>query len=106
MTTSSMIARRDHVAPPIAKRLRLYFERAAGGGPSESAAARPRGRAAARRRADRTENVRRRAARRMETVLSRRVRSASMMRPPARPQNLARLHIHIHSLRKTVNMRH
>ncbi|MBF4061607.1 hypothetical protein [Burkholderia pseudomallei] len=44
-----MIARRDHVAPPIAKRLRLYFERAAGGGPSESAAARPRGRAAARR---------------------------------------------------------
>ncbi|WP_195762649.1 hypothetical protein [Burkholderia pseudomallei] len=35
-----MIARRDHVAPPIAKRLRLYFERAAGGGPSESAAAR------------------------------------------------------------------
>lgn len=40
MTTSSMIARRDHVAPPIAKRLRLYFERAAGGGPSESAAAR------------------------------------------------------------------
>ncbi|CAM8755052.1 Acyl-CoA dehydrogenase domain protein [Burkholderia pseudomallei] len=29
-----------------------------------------------------------------------------MMRPPARPQNLARLHIHIHSLRKTVNMRH
>ncbi|MBO2946901.1 hypothetical protein J4754_03190 [Burkholderia pseudomallei] len=98
MTTSSMIARRDHVAPPIAKRLRLYFERAAGGGPSESAAAR--------RRADHTENVRRRAARRMETVLSRRVRSASMMRPPARPQNLARLHIHIHSLRKTVNMRH
>ncbi|WP_043277267.1 hypothetical protein [Burkholderia pseudomallei] len=44
-----MIARRDHVAPPIAKRLRLYFERAAGGGPSESAAARPRGGAAARR---------------------------------------------------------
>ncbi|EBA50045.1 acyl-CoA dehydrogenase domain protein [Burkholderia pseudomallei 305] len=42
----------------------------------------------------------------METVLSRRVRSASMMRPPARPKNLARLHIHIHSLRKTVNMRH
>ncbi|WP_458365473.1 hypothetical protein [Burkholderia pseudomallei] len=106
MTTSSMIARRDHVAPPIAKRLRLYFERAAGGGPSESAAARPRGGTAARRRADHTENVRRRAARRMETVLSRRVRSASMMRPPARPQNLARLHIHIHSLRKTVNMRH
>ncbi|WP_154402005.1 hypothetical protein [Burkholderia pseudomallei] len=106
MTTSSMIARRDHVAPPIAKRLRLYFERAAGGGPSESAAARRRGGAAARRRADHTENVRRRAARRMETVLSRRVRSASMMRPPARPQNLARLHIHIHSLRKTVNMRH
>ncbi|WP_257960415.1 hypothetical protein [Burkholderia pseudomallei] len=106
MTTSSMIARRDHVAPPIAKRLRLYFERAAGGGPSESAAARRRGGTAARRRADRTENVRRRAARRMETVLSRRVRSASMMRPPARPQNLARLHIHIHSLRKTVNMRH
>ncbi|MDA5591451.1 hypothetical protein PL318_23485 [Burkholderia pseudomallei] len=122
MTTSSMIARRDHVAPPIAKRLRLYFERAAGGGPSESAAARPRGRAAARRhggtaarrhggmaawrRADHTENVRRRAARRMETVLSRRVRSASMMRPPARPKNLARLHIHIHYLRKTVNMRH
>ncbi|EEH28097.1 hypothetical protein [Burkholderia pseudomallei] len=106
MTTSSMIARRDHVAPPIAKRLRLYFERAAGGGPSESAAARRRGGTAARRRADHTENVRRRAARRMETVLSRRVRSASMMRPPARPQNLARLHIHIHSLRKTVNMRH
>ncbi|WP_158510049.1 hypothetical protein [Burkholderia pseudomallei] len=106
MTTSSMIARRGHVAPPIAKRLRLYFERAAGGGPSESAAARPRGGTAARRRADHTENVRRRAARRMETVLSRRVRSASMMRPPARPQNLARLHIHIHSLRKTVNMRH
>ncbi|MCS0467450.1 hypothetical protein LV178_18705 [Burkholderia mallei] len=106
MTTSSMIARRDHVAPPIAKRLRLYFERAAGGGPSESAAARRHGGTAARRRADRTENVRRRAARRMETVLSRRVRSASMMRPPARPQNLARLHIHIHSLRKTVNMRH
>ncbi|MBO7790505.1 hypothetical protein J6356_07575 [Burkholderia pseudomallei] len=130
MTTSSMIARRDHVAPPIAKRLRLYFERAAGGGPSESAAARPRDRAAARRhggtaarrhggtaawrhggmaawrRADHIENVRRRAARRMETVLSRRVRSASMMRPPARPKNLARLHIHIHSLRKTVNMRH
>lgn len=49
MTTSSMIARRDHVAPPIAKRLRLYFERAAGGGPSESAAARPRGGTAARR---------------------------------------------------------
>ncbi|MFG6730598.1 hypothetical protein ACGY1D_24065 [Burkholderia pseudomallei] len=47
MTTSSMIARRDHVAPPIAKRLRLYFERAAGGGPSESAAARPRGGTAA-----------------------------------------------------------
>ncbi|CAJ4175876.1 Uncharacterised protein [Burkholderia pseudomallei] len=44
-----MIARRDHVAPPIAKRLRLYFERAAGGGPSESAAARPRGGTAARR---------------------------------------------------------
>ncbi|MBF3772997.1 hypothetical protein [Burkholderia pseudomallei] len=44
-----MIARRDHVAPPIAKRLRLYFERAAGGGPSESAAARRRGGAAARR---------------------------------------------------------
>ncbi|AIV76010.1 hypothetical protein X994_5254 [Burkholderia pseudomallei] len=43
MTTSSMIARRDHVAPPIAKRLRLYFERAAGGGPSESAAARRHG---------------------------------------------------------------
>ncbi|WP_154304500.1 hypothetical protein [Burkholderia pseudomallei] len=106
MTTSSMIARRDHVAPPIAKRLRLYFERAAGGGPSESAAARRHGGTAARRRADRTENVRRRAARRMETVLSRRVRSASMMRPPARPQNLARLHIHIHSLRKTVNIRH
>ncbi|MBD2981178.1 hypothetical protein ACRUKS_03210 [Burkholderia pseudomallei] len=106
MTTSSMIARRDHVAPPIAKRLRLYFERAAGGGPSESAAARRHGGTAARRRADHTENVRRRAARRMETVLSRRVRSASMMRPPARPQNLARLHIHIHSLRKTVNMRH
>ncbi|MBO7880167.1 hypothetical protein [Burkholderia pseudomallei] len=122
MTTSSMIARRDHVAPPIAKRLRLYFERAAGGGPSESAAARPRDRATARRhggtaarrhggtaawrRADHIENVRRRAARRMETVLSRRVRSASMMRPPARPKNLARLHIHIHSLRKTVNMRH
>ncbi|MDA0557918.1 hypothetical protein [Burkholderia pseudomallei] len=38
-----MIARRDHVAPPIAKRLRLYFERAAGGGPSESAAARRHG---------------------------------------------------------------
>ncbi|WP_179099805.1 hypothetical protein [Burkholderia pseudomallei] len=106
MTTSSMIARRDHVAPPIAKRLRLYFERATGGGPSESAAARRHGGTAARRRADHTENVRRRAARRMETVLSRRVRSASMMRPPARPQNLARLHIHIHSLRKTVNMRH
>ncbi|MGV4657695.1 hypothetical protein [Burkholderia pseudomallei] len=106
MTTSSMIARRDHVTPPIAKRLRLYFERAAGGGPSESAAARRHGGTAARRRADHTENVRRRAARRMETVLSRRVRSASMMRPPARPQNLARLHIHIHSLRKTVNMRH
>ncbi|WP_154233184.1 hypothetical protein [Burkholderia pseudomallei] len=122
MTTSSMIARRDHVAPPIAKRLRLYFERAAGGGPSESAAARRHGGTAARRhggmaawrhggmaawrRADHTENVRRRAARRMETVLSRRVRSASMMRPPARPKNLARLHIHIHSLRKTVNMRH
>ncbi|WP_183161843.1 hypothetical protein [Burkholderia pseudomallei] len=47
MTTSSMIARRDHVAPPIAKRLRLYFERAAGGGPSESAAARRRGGTAA-----------------------------------------------------------
>ncbi|MBO7832684.1 hypothetical protein [Burkholderia pseudomallei] len=106
MTTSSMIARRDHVAPPIAKRLRLYFERAAGGGPSESAAARRHGGTAARRRADHIENVRRRAARRMETVLSRRVRSASMMRPPARPKNLARLHIHIHSLRKTVNMRH
>ncbi|MFG6736630.1 hypothetical protein ACGY6K_13525 [Burkholderia pseudomallei] len=44
-----MIARRDHVARPIGKRLRLYFERAAGGGPSESGAARPRGRAAARR---------------------------------------------------------
>ncbi|WP_028201132.1 hypothetical protein [Burkholderia pseudomallei] len=44
-----MIARRDHVAPPIAKRLRLYFERAAGGGPSESAAARRRGGTAARR---------------------------------------------------------
>ncbi|WP_180945749.1 hypothetical protein [Burkholderia pseudomallei] len=44
-----MIARRDHVAPPIAKRLRPYFERAAGGGPSESAAARRRGGAAARR---------------------------------------------------------
>ncbi|WP_306170582.1 hypothetical protein, partial [Burkholderia pseudomallei] len=69
-------------------------------------AARRHGGTAARRRADHTENVRRRAARRMETVLSRRVRSASMMRPPARPQNLARLHIHIHSLRKTVNMRH
>ncbi|WP_155027972.1 hypothetical protein [Burkholderia pseudomallei] len=106
MTTSSMIARRDHVAPPIAKRLRLYFERAAGGGPSESAAARRHGGMAAWRRADHIENVRRRAARRMETVLSRRVRSASMMRPPARPKNLARLHIHIHSLRKTVNMRH
>ncbi|WP_438332916.1 hypothetical protein [Burkholderia pseudomallei] len=44
-----MIARRDHVAPPIAKRLRLYFERAAGGGPSESAAARRHGGTAARR---------------------------------------------------------
>ncbi|WZV79797.1 hypothetical protein AAFM48_23535 [Burkholderia pseudomallei] len=108
MTTSSMIARRDHVAPPIAKRLRLYFERAAGGGPSESAAARPRGGTAARRHGGEQTTSKRPApsgaAHGNGSVAPRSIRFDDA--PAGAPQNLARLHIHIHSLRKTVNMRH
>ncbi|AVR28718.1 hypothetical protein F9948_04810 [Burkholderia thailandensis] len=106
MTTPSRSARCNHVAPPIAERLRLHFERAAGGGPSESAAARAsRGRAAARTEL-RANCARARPARAVETVQSRAARSASMMRCRLGLKNLARLHIHIYFLRETVNMRH
>ncbi|WP_158549144.1 hypothetical protein [Burkholderia pseudomallei] len=120
MTTSSMIARRDHVAPPIAKRLRLYFERAAGGGPSESAAARPRGGTAARRhggtaawrhggmaasRPHRKRPAPSGAAHGNGSVAPRSIRFDDA--PAGAPQKPGQItYSHIHSLRKTVNMRH
>ncbi|WP_230479307.1 hypothetical protein [Burkholderia humptydooensis] len=107
MTTPSGIARCGRAAPPIVERLRFYFERAAGGGPSESAAAR----ASRSRAADRTDCARAaltktfRAAGGNGSVTLRSIRLDDA--PPARPKkNLARLHIPIHSLRKTVNMHH